>query len=98
MTVFRHIALFRFTPETSEEILHDFKARLEALETLVPEVIEISVGRNMLTGEGRYQLSLIVDVADEGAYQRYLDHPAHLEVVGLYKESKEHITAVDYVL
>ncbi|MGB3414233.1 MAG: Dabb family protein [Microbacteriaceae bacterium] len=92
----RHIACIQFEPGFPEQSIEHFLQRLRELQSLVPDIIKLSAGRNTLQGDGRFDIGLTVDFADEAAYEQYNQHPEHLHVVALYKEHKTQIAVADY--
>ena len=76
----RHVALFRFVPEATDE------QRLAALEGLrglpaqIPELVDYRVGPDAGVTDGSYDFAVVADFADEADFPRYRDHPAHQAV------------------
>ena len=79
--VIHHIVLFRFAPTASPLAVEAAGAALLGLEGRVPEIRRMAFGLNLADSRSEYTHALLVEVDDMAAVQRYLDHPAHVEVV-----------------
>jgi hypothetical protein len=76
-----HIVLFRFKDGVAPAEVEAARDALLGLEGRVPEIRRIAFGPNQAPGAGEWPWVLVVAVDDMAAVQRYLEHPAHQEVV-----------------
>ena len=76
-----HVVLFRFAATASPLAIEAAGAALLALQSRVPEVRRMAFGPNLADSRAEYSHALLVLLDDMAAVQRYLDHPAHVEVV-----------------
>jgi heme-degrading monooxygenase HmoA len=78
--VIRHIfmgtAQEGVTPEQIEELLNAWRT----FPSQIAEVRNLTAGRNISPRDQRYTVALVADFDDMDAWQRYMDHPAHLAV------------------
>lgn len=76
----RHVALFRWTPETTDAHVAAVKEALEALPGQVPTIRSYAVGPDLRLGDDRWDFAVIAAFDDARGYQAYVDHPAHQQV------------------
>ncbi len=80
-----HIVQWRVRDEADgmqkPELLKEMKERLEALNGQIPDIISLSAGLNGRAGDMASDIVLLSTFADWASLQRYVDHPAHQEVV-----------------
>ncbi|MFT4211877.1 MAG: Dabb family protein [Microbacterium sp.] len=96
MTI-RHIVAWQLaTGDTAERAAQAARitAELGALRGVVPEILEITVGPDIV-GDGNWDVALIVDVADRAALDAYQRHPAHQAVVAYVRSVVSGRVAVD---
>jgi len=92
--MFVHIVFMKFRKK--EDIL-SAKEKLESLIDLVPSLVEIEVGVDVLHTNRSKDLVLITRFLSKADYHRYADHPKHLEVLAWLKQSLMESTTVDYI-
>ena len=73
----RHVVLFRFTAETTEEQKAAIVDGLRALPPQIPELLTYNVGPDLGLSEGTFEIAVVADFVDADAYRRYLAHDAH---------------------
>ncbi len=80
-----HIVQWRVRDEADgmrkPELLQEMKCRLESLNGVVPDIISLSAGVNDRPGDMASDIVLLSTFADWEALKRYVEHPAHQEVV-----------------
>jgi hypothetical protein len=69
---------------------------LRELPAKIPEIIMIEVGRDSIGSEGCYDIVLMVDLADRGALESYMNHPEHVKVSKLITKLRECRAMIDY--
>ena len=75
--MYRHVALFRFVPESTPE---QHLAVLDALRSLpaqIPELVDYRVGPDVGPAEDNFDVAVVADFAEPEHYEIYLHHPAH---------------------
>lgn len=95
-----HIVCWRVKDEAlglkKTAILEKMKADLEGLNGQIPEIISLSVGVNEKPGDAASDVVLMSSFSDWEALGRYVEHPAHQEVVGFVKEVVLERRVVDF--
>jgi Stress responsive A/B Barrel Domain len=76
-----HIVCFRFRDGTPPEQIRAAGDALRDLQGRIPEIRAIRWGPNLAASAGEYSHVLTVALEDMPALARYLEHPAHLDVV-----------------
>ncbi len=93
----RHIVMLRFKDhEKVDQNAREFKERLMALESLVPELKRMEVGLNVNTKPSAYDLVLTSDFDDEAALNAYRIHPEHVKVLDFMRSIVSETAVVDY--
>jgi len=79
----RHVVAWKLATD-DETLRREQAARIAAdllaLRGVVPELLDITVGPDVL-GEGNWDIALVADVADTAALDGYQRHPAHQAIV-----------------
>jgi hypothetical protein len=78
--VIKHLVCFNFKPDAGDEKVQGTLAALDALPGQIPWVRHWSLGRNVSDRDQTYAYALSCDFADLDELNRYLTHPAHVEV------------------
>ncbi len=77
----RHVTVFSWIPEATEEARRLVAERLAALPDQMSGLVSYSVGHDIGLAEGNGDFAVVADFEDAAAYFAYRDHPAHQEVV-----------------
>lgn len=75
--MYRHVVLFRFTPESTPEQHEAVLTGLRALPAQIPELLDYRVGPNVGSAELNYDFAVVADFAEPEHFDWYLEHPAH---------------------
>lgn len=73
----RHVALFRFVPEATDEQRRAVLDGLRSLPAQIPELLDYRVGPDAGLAEGNFDVAVVADVAGPAEFQAYVTHPAH---------------------
>jgi hypothetical protein len=92
-----HIVLWKYRPEATAEQRQEHLSKLRDLPRAIPDIIEFSVGFDILQLERSYDTGLTSVFPDRDAFDAYTDHPAHQEVAKLGREISAHIASVDFI-
>jgi hypothetical protein len=92
----RHLVMFRFKPETTQQQQSEFISMLEALPGKIEEILDFEVGRDVIRSARAFDVALVATYADLAALERYTVHPDHLPVVARAKEVCAQVGSVDY--
>lgn len=77
----RHIALFRWNDQATEERRAAVMEGLAALPAQIPEVRAFRFGLDAGLVEGNFDLGVVADFDDADGYRAYASHPAHTSLV-----------------
>jgi hypothetical protein len=81
MAGFRHVVLFRWRDDATEQQKRTLQERLGELPGLIPELESYVIGSDAGLRPGNFDFAVVADVADQDAYVVYRDHPAHRNVI-----------------
>ncbi len=91
-----HLVYFHLADPADADAL---RADCEELLTRIPGVVAYAAGRHLDTGrdtvDGDYDLALLVGFPDVEAYQVYLGHDLHLELLARWKDELTSYTIHD---
>jgi len=93
----RHIVAWKLKSEDPVEKAaqaQKVSADLLALRGVVPSILEIAVGPDVVGGTN-WDVALVADFADQAALDAYLTHPDHQAVVGYVRSVVADRVAVD---
>lgn len=92
-----HIVCWKYKPETIEAAREDHRNRLRALVGVIPEIVDLDVGSDILHLERSFDTGLTSTFADRDALDRYTNHPEHQAVVAYGKQIAEKVVSVDFI-
>lgn len=79
--MFRHVAMFKWTDEATEEQKRTVAERLAALPDEITELEAYHFGSDAGLGKDNFDFVVVADFADQEAFIRYRDHPLHRAIV-----------------
>jgi hypothetical protein len=79
--MFRHVVLFRWTPEVTAEQRAAVTSALRALPGAIPSIRAYHVGDDAGVNDGNHDYAVVADFDDVAGYVAYRDHPAHGAVI-----------------
>jgi hypothetical protein len=77
----RHVVLFRWKPEATQEQKARAASEIAKLPSIVPSVRGFECGADIRVNEGNFDFSVTADFDDEAGYIAYRDDPAHRQMV-----------------
>ena len=92
-----HIVCWKYKPETSPEQRTEHVAKLRNLVNSIPEIINLSVGSDVLHLERSFDTGLVATYADEAALDAYTIHPEHQAAAALGRQIAEKVVSVDFI-
>ncbi len=92
----KHIVAWDFAVDSKQSNLKRMKNLLEELPALISEIETFEVGLNLKDSDVAKDMVLVSSFADEGALQRYTDHPEHQRVVQELRKVSSKTVVVDY--
>jgi hypothetical protein len=81
MSGFRHVVMFIWTTEATQEQKAAVAERLSELPEVIPDIKRYEIGDDAGINEGNYDFVVVADFADRESYLVYRDHPVHLAVI-----------------
>lgn len=75
--VFRHVVMFRWTPETTDAAKAAVSLGLAALPEQIDTLRDYRFGPDAGLAEGNWDFAIVADFDDEAGYFTYRDHEAH---------------------
>ncbi len=92
----KHIVMWKVKADVPAEDKVEMKRQLEALKGVVPTLIDIEVGIDVLGSDQSKDVVLYSEFASMDDLQAYNTHPEHLNVVDFVKPRVCERHAVDY--
>ena len=77
----RHVVLFRWTEEATEEQKRRVAAEIARLPSLVPSLRAFHIGSDLGINPGNFDFAVAADFDDVDGYLAYRDHPEHRAIV-----------------
>jgi diamine N-acetyltransferase len=90
-----HVVMFKFKKPTPV-LLDEAAARLRALHGVVPTLISMEVGLDVLHEGRSYDLAIIDRFANQAGLVAYQEHPAHQEVLDFLRPLVNSSVSVDF--
>lgn len=79
--MFRHIVLFRWTPDTTAEHISAIAEGLATLPGAIEEIQAYRFGADLGLTDGNFEFAIVADFASEADWRTYRDHPVHQQVI-----------------
>ena len=95
----KHIVMWRLkeeNPAEKMELARTLKSKLENLKNLIPEIVQIEAGINIIPSEAAFDVVLFSLFVTEKELGDYQNHPEHIKVGDFLKEIVSERTVVDY--
>ena len=92
----KHVVLFKFKPETTEDDIDILATGLGALPEIITEIREFVFGRDVVRSERSYDFGLVSSFDDRAALNAYAIHPDHQLVVAHVKQICSSVVAIDF--
>src|ERR1039458_8690698 len=80
----RHVVMFRWTPEATEEQKQQVAAELRRLPALLPVLRAYRVGPDLGLVEGNFEFAVVADFDDLEGYQVDREKPQAREIIGRF--------------
>jgi hypothetical protein len=92
----RHVVMWKFNPNNKDENISMLKEMLLGLKDHIPEIINISAGRDV--GASEWDMALVMDVESLEALEAYKNHPKHKAAADFSKRVSSQVHSVDFEL
>jgi hypothetical protein len=80
-TMFRHVVLFTWTEDATEEQKAEVAAQLSKLPGIISELRSYTFGADAGINPGNHEFAVVADFDSVEDYLVYRDHPAHTAVI-----------------
>jgi Stress responsive A/B Barrel Domain len=80
----RHVAMFTWDDEMTDDMERQFAAELTALAPKLAGLRSYHCGPDAGLVEGNFDFAVVADFADTGAYFAYRDNPEHREIISRF--------------
>ncbi len=99
MSTFRHIMLMTFNETATTDQIEAAVQGLRTMPEKVPGILRYDVGLDLGLGGANPDLALVADFESDSEWRSYLEHPAHLELIGnQIKAVKGSVTRIQYLV
>src|SRR3989440_3353124 len=92
-----HIVIWKYRADVEQAVRDEHVARLRRLASIIPEVLSLNVGFDVLRLPRSYDTGLVATFRDRAALEAYTVHPEHILVADMGRNISEHVVSVDFV-
>src|SRR4051812_30112293 len=92
-----HIVIWKYRADIEQVVRDEHVARLRRLASLIPEVLSLSVGADLLKLPRSFDTGLVATFRDRAALDAYTVHPEHMLVADMGRHISEQVASVDFV-
>jgi len=92
----KHIVMWKFKDEVTEADKLEMKRRLESLKGVVPTLLDIEIGMDVVGSDASKDMVLYSEFNSIDDLNAYAGHPEHLKVVEFFKPLVCERHVVDY--
>ncbi|MDX6695318.1 MAG: hypothetical protein QOF02_2921 [Blastocatellia bacterium] len=92
-----HIVIWKYRADIEQAVRDEHVALLRRLSAVVPGVLSLSVGFDMLNLPRSYDTGLVATFRDRAALDAYTVHPEHIIVADFGRNISEQVASVDFV-
>jgi hypothetical protein len=82
----RHVVLFTWTEDMTDEVERQFAAELNALAPTLPGVRSYHAGPDAGLIEGNFDFAVVGDFDDAASYLAYRDNAVHQDIIGRFSK------------
>ncbi len=91
-----HIVIWKYRADVPQAVRAEHVAKLRALTTVIPEVVRLAVGCDVLRLPRSYDTGLVAVFHDRAGLDAYTNHPQHLAVASMGRDIAAHVASVDF--
>ncbi len=91
-----HIVIWKYRADVPQAVRAEHIAQLRALSAVIPEIVSLAVGFDVLRLPRSYDTGLVAVFRDQAGLDVYTNHPQHLAVAGMGRDIAEHVASVDF--
>ena len=91
-----HIVCWKYKDEITETERETHRAKLLALKNVIPEIVDLDVGADVLHLARSYDTGLVATFKNVEDLDAYTAHPVHQEGANLGRQIAAHVVSVDF--
>jgi Stress responsive A/B Barrel Domain len=91
-----HIVIWKYRPDVGEGVRREHVEMLRRLPGIIPEVLRLAVGFDVLKLPRSYHTGLVATFRDRAGLEAYTVHPEHVKVADYGRGISEHVASVDF--
>lgn len=91
-----HIVIWKYRDDVESATREEHVAQLARLAGVIPEIVSLKVGFDVLGLPRSFHTGLVVVFRDRTALEAYTVHPAHQMVVQFGSRISEQVASVDF--
>jgi stress responsive alpha/beta barrel protein len=91
-----HIVIWKYREEVGQEVREEHVTLLSGLSAVIPEVLSLSVGFDVLNLPRSYDTGLVAVFRDRAGLDAYTVHPEHVKVAEFGRNISAHVASVDF--
>ena len=91
-----HIVIWKYREEVKQEVREEHVNLLRSLNALIPEIISLSVGFDVLKLPRSYDTGLVAVFRDRAGLDAYTVHPEHVKAAEFGRNISAHVASVDF--
>jgi len=92
----QHYIFIKYREGTADAHIAEFSTRMLALRAVIPEIVHLEIGRDILHEARSWDLVLIMRFASLEALRSYQRHAAHQQVMQFNQSCVSDVGAVDF--
>ena len=92
-----HIVIWKYRADIEQAVRDEHVARLRRLASIIPEVLSLNVGFDVVKLPRSFDTGLVATFRDRAALDVYTVHPEHILVADMGRNISERVASVDFV-
>lgn len=91
-----HIVMWKYRTDIEPEVRDEHVALLRGLQTVIPEIENLSVGFDILLLPRSYDTGLVATFQSRSGLDAYTVHPQHIKAAEFGRSISQHVASVDF--
>ncbi len=91
-----HIVIWKYRADVAQAVRTEHVTKLRALTAVIPELVSLAVGFDVLYLPRSYDTGLVAIFHDRAGLDAYTNHPQHLAVASMGRDIAAHVASVDF--
>ncbi|MEP6635829.1 MAG: Dabb family protein [Acidobacteriota bacterium] len=91
-----HIVIWKYRSDVEQEVREAHVALLRGLAAVIPQIVSLSIGFDVLGLPRSYHTGLVAGFRDRAALEAYTVHPEHIKAAEFGRAIGENIASVDF--